>query len=701
MNLLAFLPFVAAAFSFALAVFVILQDRHSFVHRIFAAGMLILTLEAVFSGVSLQGDLPAEVLHWHRLRLIMTAFLPGVWLLFSLIYARANYKEILSRWRWIIISAFVVPLAISPFFRETFFVGEPLWDSPLVWLIRLGRPGYAFHLCLLVSAVLILMNLERTLRVSTGHMRWQIKYMVLGIGSIFGIRIYTSSQIILYHHLDTHLLIINSGVLILASALIFRSLLRSRLFNLDFYLSHSILYNSITVLIVGAYLLTVGVLAKLVEYLNGGTSLYLNAFLIFLGLLGLSVILLSDRLRHKIRRFIAIHFRRPQFDYQKEWRKFTEKTSTITGVEDLCMTVSRMISDILEVLSVTLWLLDESHSRLRPIGSTVFTETGKGHRISEEAERKLLEAIRNQEIPVDLDDPDISWAQNLKQLMPDSIQEARVRYCMPLSAGENLLGVMTLGEKVEYKPLSFEEMDLLKTIADQAAGSLLNLKLAEDLRKVREMEAFQTMSAFMIHDLKNLASSLSLTMQNMAVHFDHPDFRKDVLRIMEQGVTKTNDLCGHLSMLSQKIELKRKETDLNELVDASIFSMNGSPKISVQQNLEPLPHLMIDPEQIQKVLTNLILNAYEAMDREGEIQVRTAQKDGWTILSVSDNGCGMSKEFIEKSLFRPFKTTKKQGMGIGLYQSKMIVEAHQGRIEVESEEGKGSVFRVMLPMKRE
>jgi hypothetical protein len=109
---------------------------------------------------------------------------------------------------------------------------------------------------------------------------------------------------------------------------------------------------------------------------------------------------------------------------------------------------------------------------------------------------------------------------------------------------------------------------------------------------------------------------------------------------------------------------------------------------------------MIDPEQVQKVLTNLLLNANEAVENGGEIRITTGQKDGWTIISVSDNGCGMSKEFIERSLFRPFKSTKKQGMGIGLFQSKTIVEAHQGRIEVESEEGRGTTFRVYLPINK-
>jgi hypothetical protein len=92
------------------------------------------------------------------------------------------------------------------------------------------------------------------------------------------------------------------------------------------------------------------------------------------------------------------------------------------------------------------------------------------------------------------------------------------------------------------------------------------------------------------------------------------------------------------------------------------------------------------------------MNANQAVGNGGEIRVATGHKEDWVTFSVSDNGCGMSKEFIEQSLFRPFKTTKKNGMGIGLFQSKMIVEAHQGRIEVESEVGRGTTFKVFLPL---
>ena len=207
------------------------------------------------------------------------------------------------------------------------------------------------------------------------------------------------------------------------------------------------------------------------------------------------------------------------------------------------------------------------------------------------------------------------------------------------------------------------------------------------------------MSTFVVHDLKNLASTLSLTMQNLPIHFDNPDFRDDALRIIGQSVTKVNSMCNHLSMLSKKIELKKVETDVNKLINTCLTCLNGSTKVSLTQDLNPVSKLMIDPEQVQKVITNLLLNANEAIGNGGEVRLATEQRDGWVILSINDNGCGMSKEFMEKSLFRPFKTTKKQGMGIGLFQSKMIVEAHQGRIEVESEEGKGSTFRVYLPIK--
>ena len=139
------------------------------------------------------------------------------------------------------------------------------------------------------------------------------------------------------------------------------------------------------------------------------------------------------------------------------------------------------------------------------------------------------------------------------------------------------------------------------------------------------------------------------------------------------------------------------EADLNEVVTTTLAGLDGVLKASVVEDLHPVPRVSLDLEHMEKVLTNLVLNAYEATGDRGEIRVITGWRDTWAELSVSDNGCGMPQEFMEQCLFRPFKTTKKQGMGIGLFHSRMIVRAHKGRMEVESQEGVGTTFRVLLP----
>ena len=118
------------------------------------------------------------------------------------------------------------------------------------------------------------------------------------------------------------------------------------------------------------------------------------------------------------------------------------------------------------------------------------------------------------------------------------------------------------------------------------------------------------------------------------------------------------------------------------------------------KDLRSCPRLLLDPEQIFKVVTNLIINAAEALADGGQIRVESAPRNGWAVLTVADNGCGMAPEFLSRALFRPFQTTKKKGFGIGMFQSKMIVEAHGGRIEVESELQKGTVFKVLLPLQK-
>lgn len=311
----------------------------------------------------------------------------------------------------------------------------------------------------------------------------------------------------------------------------------------------------------------------------------------------------------------------------------------------------------------------------------------------------LMLTMRDRTMPVDLDRSE--WAHPQRD---ESVLRYRstnlIRYCVSLFAGMEFLGVITLNDRMTGEPLSIEDFDLLKSIADQSAGILQNRRLFERLGQAKEMEAFQTLSAFFVHDLKNLASTLSLTLQNFPVHYDNPEFREDALRVMSQSVERINSMCARLSMVNQKLELNRTEGDINRLVSETLAGLIQTFKSPPVCELQGVPGVSMDPEQMKKVLTNLVLNASEAIENGGEIRIETCEDNGCVVLSVSDTGCGMSREFVSRSLFHPFKSTKKRGLGIGLYHSKMIVEAHQGRIEVESREGKGSTFRVVMPAGR-
>ena len=704
MNFSVGLSYVAAVVTAGVAAIALYRDSRSFVHRVFAIGMGLFALEAGLIGFCFQSPSLEAFIGRQQIRLIVASFLPALWLLFSLSFARSNYLELLSRWKWILIPFFVAPLAMVTVFRTTFYAGSPLMSEGSALLSFVGWSGYFWHIFWIVCSVLILMNLERTLRHSTGHKRWQIKFMILGVGSIFGIHIFTDSQVILFRGVNASLDIVNVGALVVGSVLVSRYMFRGSALSVGLHLSHQFLYSSFTVLAVGVYFIVVGLVAWFSLWFGGVYNIQLAIFLVFVAVVGLATLLLSDRLRLARKRLISRHLKRPMYNYQNTWEDFTARTATLTGTEDLCNAVVKMVSETLEILSVSIWLVDEKREQLTFGGSTVFTPEQAvqlkfyGYRGAD-----LIRAMSDQPMPVDLEGRTDDWVEDLRLSYIGETKEARIRYCVPLRAAEQMVGIMTLSEKIFYEPLTFEDSDLLKTVADQAAASLLNIRLSEYLRQAKELEAFQAMSAFFMHDLKNLASKLSLVTQNLPIHLDNPEFRSDVLKTISQSVAKINTMSSRLSLLSQKLELNPQATDLNELVKSTLEDMHAYTYIkgTVSVDLNALLPVSIDREQIHKVIENFVMNASDALDGPGgTIVISTIVNDPFIELSFSDNGCGMSKEFMEKHLFRPFQTTKKQGMGIGLFHCKTIVEAHGGRIEVDSEEGKGTTFRVLLPVER-
>jgi putative PEP-CTERM system histidine kinase len=694
------LSYAAAYFSLIVGLGVLLRDRQSFVHRVFAAGMFLFAAEEVLRGFLYGPLLPEDIIFWQKRIIAASTFIPFVWLAFSLTYARVHPRQFLSQWKWVLLATGLGPAVFIAIFRRSIFLGAIYLENSDSWSVLLGWPGRALNAFILLMSILVLFNLERTIRSSTGHMRWQIKFMVVGVAGLFALRIYTGSQSLLFSTTDTGFGAINAMVLIAADILFAISLFRGSSLTMDVYLSGAAIQNSLTVLFAGLYLIAVGLLARLAGWVSPNGSLPLDAFLVFISLTALAVLLLSNRLRRTLRLFVSRHFRRPAYDYRDVWMELTHRTRSLVDVGDLSTAVCRLVSERLEVLSVTVWLVDESQRRLALAGSTAFSSAdAKGLAKSARHAPQFIKFMRDNPGCRNLDEARLEWPNEIMASQPEFFKKSKLRYAIGLHVSGEIIGVMTLNDdRVGYEPLTTEDFLLLESLAAQLAASLMNLRLSARLRHAKEVETFQTVSTFFVHDLKNLASRLSLTMQNLPANFDNPEFRADALRVMSASVTKIDEMCERLGMLRENIDLKPAECDLNQLIHSTLAEFKGSLKADLKQDLQPVPKTRIDSDQIHKVLTNLVMNANEAVNGNGIIQVATIHEGNVVGFIVRDNGCGMSEEFMEKSLFKPFQTTKKKGLGIGLFHSKLIVEAHRGMLEVNSTVGAGTEFRVLLPI---
>jgi putative PEP-CTERM system histidine kinase len=695
------LALAAGMFTAALAAAAACRKQRSLATWCFSAGMLTFALESLFGAIANDTLLPGRAAFWETLSLVAKSFLPGVWFTFSLTYSRANYRDFLLRSRWLLLGAFLVPLlSLAAIYRPFFYIVayKPPVDG---WGLMLNDPAKILNVLVLVSTVLILTNIERTFRAAVGTMRWRIKFMVLGLGVIFGARIYTGSQALLFSDYSPGRLSVEATALLIGCALIAIAYVRTGFSEIDVYPSRGVLQTSVTVLLTGAYLFVVGVLAQIVVRFGGTASFPIAAFVVLLGVAILAVLLLSDRARQSLQLFISRHFKRPQHDFRQIWARFTRSLSVALDETALGTIAARLISETFGALSVSTWLFDEQGECLIRVSSTSDTEQAPSDDSTTSIAGRELNSAELIKLsrPFDLGRAKEKWARDLMERSSGQFRSGGSPICVPLVGGKSWLGVIVLADRVRGLGYSAEEMDLLECIGEQVAATLLKLRLTEEIMERKELEAFQTMSAFLIHDLKNAASTLGLMLENLPTHFNNPAFREDAFHGIGSAASRINDLINRMNALRHELRLKPAELDLNLVVTEALATLNGTLENKLVTKFDQIPRILADGQQLQSVCTNLLLNACDAVGTNGRITVETTRQGEWVALSVSDNGCGMSEQFIKNSLFRPFRSTKKKGLGIGMFQSKTIVEAHQGKIHVESELGVGTTFRVMLPLK--
>ena len=278
---------------------------------------------------------------------------------------------------------------------------------------------------------------------------------------------------------------VDTVALLIGCALIAVAFLRSGFGEIDVYPSHAVLRTSLTVLLVGAYLFIVGVLAQVVARTGGSATFQFQAFVVLLGFALLAVLLLSNRVRQNIGRFVSRHFKRPQYDFRQIWTRFTQCTSSVLDQPGLCAAAAKLISETFNVLSVTIWLFDEQ-DRLAFAASTSRSERETNGALPNLAGLEPdLTSVRGLSKPFDLEKAKGDYAESLRQISSSQFRTGGNRVCTPLWTGDRCIGVAILADRVGGVPYTVEELDLLKCMGDQIAVGLLNLRLTEEMMRAK------------------------------------------------------------------------------------------------------------------------------------------------------------------------------------------------------------------------
>ena len=329
-------------------------------------------------------------------------------------------------------------------------------------------------------------------------------------------------------------------------------------------------------------------------------------------------------------------------------------------------------------------------------GKKLYLKTSQGGDINVNLHEKIARWVMTNDKPISIGEGTDGLL--LQKLREEAAVDAIM--CAPLKAKNRLLGAMVVERPISGKNFAEADLDLFSTFANEVALALENASLTESLIESRQLDSFNRMTSIIIHDLKGSISGLSLLLGNVKDNYEDPQFRADLMATIADTINKTTDLVARLTSRPHLLELRSESVNALLQRVAEKLCLKNLPDVVFIEEYGELPKMMIDRENMKRVFKNLILNALEAMPNGGQLTIvtRKINKPLAAAVQITDTGQGMTKEFIDHSLFKPFRTTKRKGMGLGLFSCKEIVSLHGGKIEVKSEPNRGASFTVKLPI---
>ncbi|MFO7916013.1 MAG: ATP-binding protein [Candidatus Krumholzibacteriales bacterium] len=561
----------------------------------------------------------------------------------------------------------------------------------LFWGITVSGWGKAGATIILLSNVYVLHRLENLFRSSNIPAKVAIKYPLLGIIITSLINFTVFSRLIAISILNrTHIAVLASGTIILATSWLY-AVIRYQPLRITVRAFQPT--SGLAVTLTGLYLISLSI----ISYISSILEVPFDSFTALLfALFGAFLVLataISGKTRRRIRRFISDNFQTDRYNYRREWNRYSRIMNERNSKEDLLQNV---IGSICESMLVSRGCICTSLNGSESIYYGRVPGAG-----CMEALRDLISSFSESEGILFFNKGGASV--HLKKYSSSAeVSEAEwIRAVSVLGSLENPLGVIALGEKDTRARFVEEDRNFLKIVSEQLALALENFLLSERIIESDRIESFNRFASFVIHDLKNTLGMLSLTAENARDNIADPRFQKDAVEVLQRAVEKINNLISSLSAHRSPPEISRREMDIASFLDQRAGMLEEIARgrnirlvISGEEGLRSFA----DPEAVEKIIENLVLNSVEASEEGSEVTLRAERaEDGWITLTVSDRGEGFQKEYFNNDLFKPFRSTKKNGLGIGLVMCKTLAEAHDGTIIIENRSSGGASVTLRIP----
>lgn len=593
----------------------------------------------------------------------------------------------------------LVGAAFMALLRYKSFVGGYDWD--VRGTIYLGSIGKAYISYLLVGVVWIGYNLESTYRAASTEARYRLKLPFFGVFVGLGYATIVLSTGLLYSSLGLGKLVASGLPIALANMVIGYGFLRGTLTDVAAPVSRNIVYSSFTALTAGLYVFAVGLVAQIATYANWSPDEILTVSFAFLTALFALLLLVSNRFQRRVRRFIDRNFYVNRYDYRSQWSNVTHAFDKALTAQEVLPSAFTILQEIFHAREVTIATRENASMKIVPA-------LGKGADSDDlvlEADTPLFDLLCRERSSLMLERRahDFEYipvyAENRRWLDGTASQMVA-----PLFEGPELVGTLGLGRAPKDDRFTFEDVALLDSIASHISSALLSARLTEELAEAREMQLMSQWSSMILHDLKNYLTPLRLVARNLVKHQKRENIAVMAASDLDQVADRMESFIGTLKGLRDNPQVARDILDVNELIRTTLDHMQVEQRSSldVQLDLQAERPILGDEALLRRVLENLVTNAIEAMSAQGTLSIRSQEcqnghSDPTCVqVSISDTGAGMPREFLKNKLFRPFATTKRGGMGLGLYQCRTIVRAHGGQLKFESRQDCGTTVSMIL-----